>query len=111
VAESGGLLNRYTFNRVSGVRIPLSPPLLVFLYVTALPTPSRELQVRNAKSISVRPFIHKEADEGRSDSHADRQHGKVWALRGQHFTDTCTIANPEDRMVGLLGLEPRTKAL
>jgi integrase len=28
VVESDGLLNRYTLNRVSGVRIPLSPPLL-----------------------------------------------------------------------------------
>ena len=27
MAESDGLLNRYTFNRVSGVRIPLSPPV------------------------------------------------------------------------------------
>ena len=26
MAEGDGLLNRYTLNRVSGVRIPLSPP-------------------------------------------------------------------------------------
>jgi hypothetical protein len=32
-AEGGGLLNRYTGKLVSGVRIPLSPPIFISLYI------------------------------------------------------------------------------
>ena len=59
MAESGGLLNRYTSKIVSGVRIPLSPPFLNFFPCALVETvqPLRFLRKNPPTRISQKAVV------------------------------------------------------